>query len=29
VAHPWILEIHLVDRDRRIGGFFEELLDLR
>jgi Xaa-Pro aminopeptidase len=28
VCH-WILEIHLVDRDRRIGGFFEELLDLR
>ena len=25
----WILEIHLVDRERRIGGFFEELLDLR
>lgn len=24
----WILEIHLVDRDRQIGGFFEELLDL-
>jgi Xaa-Pro dipeptidase len=22
----WILEIHLVDRARRIGGFFEELL---
>jgi Xaa-Pro aminopeptidase len=27
VAH-WILEIHLVDRERGIGGFFEELLDL-
>jgi Xaa-Pro aminopeptidase len=25
----WILEIHLVDRDRQIGGFYEELLDLR
>jgi Xaa-Pro aminopeptidase len=24
----WILEIHLVDRERRIGGFYEELLDL-
>jgi Xaa-Pro aminopeptidase len=24
----WILEVHLVDRDRQIGGFFEELLDL-
>ena len=24
----WILEIHLVDRDRGIGGFHEELLDL-
>lgn len=24
----WILEIHLVDRDRGIGGFYEELLDL-
>lgn len=22
----WILEIHFVDRDRQIGGFFEELL---
>lgn len=22
----WILEIHFVDRERRIGGFFEELL---
>jgi Xaa-Pro aminopeptidase len=27
VAH-WILEIHLVDEERQIGGFFEELLDL-
>jgi Xaa-Pro aminopeptidase len=27
VAH-WILEIHLVDRERQIGGFFEELLTL-
>ena len=24
----WILEVHLVDRDREIGGFYEELLDL-
>src|SRR6266516_1889861 len=24
----WILEVHLVDLDRQIGGFFEELLDL-
>lgn len=22
----WILEIHLVDRERQIGGFFEQLL---
>jgi Xaa-Pro aminopeptidase len=27
VCH-WILEIHLVDRARQIGGFYEELLDL-
>jgi Xaa-Pro aminopeptidase len=27
VAH-WILEVHLVDRSREIGGFYEELLDL-
>ncbi len=27
VCH-WILEVHLVDRDRQIGGFYEELLDL-
>jgi Xaa-Pro aminopeptidase len=27
VSH-WILEIHLVDRARQIGGFYEELLDL-
>jgi Xaa-Pro aminopeptidase len=27
VAH-WILEVHLVDRDRAIGGFYEELLTL-
>ncbi|HVS69072.1 MAG TPA: M24 family metallopeptidase [Mycobacteriales bacterium] len=27
VAH-WILEVHLVDREREIGGFYEELLDL-
>ena len=24
----WILEVHLVDRKREIGGFHEELLDL-
>jgi Xaa-Pro aminopeptidase len=24
----WILEVHLVDRKRQIGGFYEELLDL-
>jgi hypothetical protein len=24
----WILEVHLVDVDRRIGGFHEELLDI-
>jgi len=24
----WILEVHLVDRERQFGGFFEELLDL-
>jgi Xaa-Pro aminopeptidase len=24
----WILEMHLVDRERQIGGFYEELLDL-
>jgi Xaa-Pro aminopeptidase len=24
----WILEIHLVDRERQIGGFYEQLLDL-
>jgi Xaa-Pro aminopeptidase len=27
VAH-WILEIHLVDREREIGGFYEELLTI-
>ena len=27
VTH-WILEVHLVDLDRRIGGFYEELLTL-
>ena len=27
VCH-WILEVHLVDRDRRIGGFYEQLLDI-
>jgi Xaa-Pro aminopeptidase len=24
----WILEIHLIDHERQIGGFYEELLDL-
>ncbi|MER0478280.1 M24 family metallopeptidase [Streptomyces sp. Edi2] len=24
----WILEIHLIDREREIGGFYEQLLDL-
>ena len=24
----WILEVHLVDRARQIGGFVEELLDV-
>jgi Xaa-Pro aminopeptidase len=24
----WILEVHLVDRDRKIGGFYEQLLTL-
>jgi Xaa-Pro dipeptidase len=24
----WILEIHFVDRDLQIGGFFEELLTI-
>lgn len=24
----WILEIHLLDRERGFGGFYEELLDL-
>jgi Xaa-Pro dipeptidase len=27
VARHWILEIHLVSRDRRFGGFFERLLE--
>jgi Xaa-Pro aminopeptidase len=27
VTH-WILEVHLVDLDRRLGGFYEELLTL-
>jgi Xaa-Pro aminopeptidase len=27
VCH-WILEVHLVDRARKIGGFYEQLLDL-
>ncbi len=26
LPYHWILEIHLVDRERQIGGFFEELL---
>lgn len=25
----WILEIHLLDPDRRFGGFYEQLLDIR
>lgn len=28
LACHWILEMHLVDRERQFGGFFEELLDL-
>lgn len=24
----WILEVHLIDRDRQFGGFFEQLLDI-
>ncbi len=24
----WILEVHLIDRQRQIGGFYEQLLDL-
>ena len=24
----WILEVHLIDTERGIGGFYEELLDL-
>jgi Xaa-Pro aminopeptidase len=24
----WILEVHLVDRERQIGGFYEQLLDV-
>jgi hypothetical protein len=27
VCH-WILEVHLVEEDRQIGGFFEQLLDI-
>ncbi|HWJ98696.1 MAG TPA: M24 family metallopeptidase, partial [Acidimicrobiales bacterium] len=27
IAH-WILEIHLIDEDRRFGGFYEQLLTL-
>ena len=28
-AAHWILEVHLVDRSRGFGGFFEQLLTLR
>jgi hypothetical protein len=28
-ACHWILEVHLVDRERAIGGFYEQLLTLR
>ena len=28
-ACHWILEIHIVDVDRQVGGFYEELLDVR
>jgi len=28
-ACHWILEVHIADRGRQIGGFHEELLDLR
>ena len=28
VQRHWILEIHFIDRERQIGGFFEELLTL-
>ncbi len=24
----WILEIHFVDKERKIGGFYEELLTI-
>jgi Xaa-Pro dipeptidase len=27
-ACHWILEVHLVDREHQIGGFYEQLLDL-
>ena len=27
-SRHWILEVHLVDRERQIGGFYEELLTL-
>ena len=27
-ACHWILEVHLVDRERQFGGFFEQLLTL-
>jgi hypothetical protein len=25
----WILEIHFIDRERKIGGFYEELFTIR
>ena len=28
IQRHWILEIHLVDRARRIGGFYEQLLTI-
>ena len=28
LARHWILEVHLVDRDARYGGFYEQLLDI-
>lgn len=28
LACHWILEVHLIDPERRFGGFYEELLDL-
>jgi len=26
VKREWILEIHFIDADKKIGGFFEQLL---